>query len=50
MYKVPSAWMYAASAGKTTANITGRMTLDTASEMGQEGVQALNQREKDYDV
>ena len=49
-YKVPSAWMYASSIGKTSANITARMFADTASEMAQEGVQALNQREKDYDV
>lgn len=48
---VPSAWLKAASVGKTSLNVAGRMTLDTASEMEQEGVQALNARDdENYDV
>ena len=48
---IPSAWLKAASVAKTTANIATRMSLDTASEMLQEGVQALNARgDENYDV
>lgn len=48
---VPSAWLKAASVAKTTANIGGRMSLDTASEMLQEGVQGLNARgDENYDI
>ena len=48
---VPSAWLKAASVGKTGAKIGGRVTLDTASEMEQEGVQAQNARgDENYDV
>jgi len=48
---IPSAWLKAASVAKTTANIGGRMSLDTASEMLQEGVQGLNARgDENYDV
>lgn len=47
--RIPSAWMKAASVSKTGLNVGTRMSLDTASEMLQEGVQAFNQRETDYD-
>lgn len=49
--RIPGAWLKAAAIGKGVGNITGRVGLDTASEMGQEGVQALNARDDfDYDV
>lgn len=47
--KVPSVWMGASAIAKPVANASTRLTLDTASEMLQEGVQALNQRETSYD-
>lgn len=47
--KVPSVWMGASAIAKPIANVSTRLTLDTASEMLQEGVQALNQRETSYD-
>lgn len=47
--RVPSAWMGASAIAKPIANISTRLGLDTASEMLQEGVQALNQRETSYD-
>lgn len=47
--RIPSAWMGAAAIAKPAANISTRIGLDTASEMLQEGVQALNQRDTSYD-
>ena len=47
--RVPKAWMGASSMTKTAISAPARLAADTASEMGQEGVQALNQRETDYD-
>lgn len=41
--------MGASSMTKTAISAPARLAADTASEMGQEGVQALNQRETDYD-
>lgn len=49
--RLPSAWLKAAAIGKGAANITGRVAIDTGSEMMQEGVQGLNARDDfDYDV
>ena len=49
--RVPSAWMKAATVGKTTFNVGARLGIDTASEMMQEGVQARTSlAEPDYDV
>lgn len=49
--RLPGAWLKAAAVGKGVGNISGRVALDTASEMWQEGVQALNARDDfDYDT
>jgi hypothetical protein len=49
--RVPSAWMKAATVGKTGLNIATRLGVDTASEMMQEGVQARTSlAEPEYDV
>lgn len=49
--QIPSAWMKAAAVGKVSANIGARFGAETVSEMMQEGVQALSQRDDyDYDV
>lgn len=49
--RVPSAWMKAATVGKTGLNIATRLGVDTASEMIQEGVQARTSlAEPEYDV
>lgn len=42
--RIPSAYLHAANVVKTSANIGMRLGADTASEMLQEGVQALNSR------
>lgn len=42
--RIPKAYLHAANIVKTGANITARLGADTASEMLQEGVQALNAR------
>ena len=47
--KVPKVWMGAAAIGKPALKLSARLGADTASEMLQEGVQALNQRETPYD-
>lgn len=46
---VPSVWMKASIVGKNVANVGARMGVETGSEMLQEGVQALQQRDVDYD-
>ena len=47
--RVPKIWMGASSITKTVTTAPLRLGTDTASEMFQEGVQALNQRDTEYD-